>query len=71
MRNYVSDMIPMRRTLRANLLKLIGPVDTGLVGSSLAAFATNLSRKSTRDHTAMDLSNMRKKYKEGADVSCL
>lgn len=61
----------MRRTLRSNFFKVIGPLDASPLGSCLATFATNLCRKSTSDHAAMDLSNMRKKYKEDEDVSCL
>uniref|UniRef100_H3CXL2 pyridoxal 5'-phosphate synthase n=1 Tax=Tetraodon nigroviridis TaxID=99883 RepID=H3CXL2_TETNG len=55
------------RTLRANVFRLVAPSDPRLFGSRLAAFATNFCGKATRDHTAMDLSNMRKKYKEGED----
>lgn len=70
-RTYVSDMTTMRRTLRANLYKIVGPFDTSPVAPRLAAFATYFCRRSTSDHRAMDLSNMRKKYKGGEDVSCL
>lgn len=70
-RSYVSDMATVRRTLRANLLKIIGPLATNPVGPCLATFATDFCRRSTGDPTAMDLSDMRKKYKGGEDVSCL
>lgn len=70
-RSYVSDTTTMRRTLRANLFRLVGPLDLSLLGSRSTAFATNFCRKSSSDHKAMDLSNMRKKYKEGEDVSCV
>lgn len=68
-RSDVSDMTAMKRTLGANVFRLVAPSDPSLFGSRLAAFATIFCGKATRDHTAMDLSNMRKKYKEGEDVS--
>ncbi|XP_003961180.1 pyridoxine-5'-phosphate oxidase [Takifugu rubripes] len=60
-------MTTMRRILRANLFKINGPLDPIPFASGLTAFAANLCRRSTSDHTAMDLSNMRKKYKGGED----
>ncbi|XP_041670915.1 pyridoxine-5'-phosphate oxidase [Cheilinus undulatus] len=64
----------MRRILSTNLLSFIGVFSRN--PSSFAAFtavkqrvfALNFDRKSTSDHTTMDLSDMRKKYK--GDEEC-